>query len=80
MAQITLMTQSVIKGRLFFLKEIQHPTQYFIVILIYDLTGIHGHDIIKAAALMHTERKRAVLAGISEGKLHLITVRKRTRA
>ena len=79
MAQVSFMAQSVIKCHrnslfLFFLKKILRSTQNAAIILIYNLTTGHGHNIVKAAALVHAKRKRPILHLISKRELHLVAV------
>ena len=41
---------------------------------------IHGHDIIKAPALMHSQCQRAVLYLVTKGKLHFVPIAAGQRA
>ena len=78
------MTQSVIKADIHTLllqlcKIRFHTTQNPAVILINDPAPGNGHNIIKAASLMHSQRKRSVLDFVPKGKFHLIPVSKTHR-
>ena len=42
---------------------------------MHQHTLVHGHDIIKAAAFMHSQSHGTVLKLISEGKFHFVAVR-----
>ena len=68
MAQPMIKTQPGSSGKL------QHSLQNIPEILIYDLTSVNCHDIIKAATLVHTKRHRTIFHFISERELHLIAV------
>ncbi len=74
MPQKAFVRQFVKKVRALFCKIRQHCRENPPVILIHQLAAAYRNNIIKAAPLVHTQRKRTILHLISKRKFHFIAV------
>ncbi|CDE67694.1 unknown [Blautia sp. CAG:37] len=78
-AQVTLVAYLVVVTCVPLFKVRQHAGQNLCEILMHDFAVARGQDIVGASLFMKSERQRAVLVFIAEGKLHFIPVCKLLR-